>query len=176
MEVSALLRSTQPQRGDNGLLAQINRMITALPRVFVPLFSLLFFAFAVCLAVSALVQFAQPIIQDGDFVQGLVKGLHTGVVALAVYELAQIVHQEYDHDNQPQDIMDRIRRGVARFGSVVFVALVLESLIMVIKYSQQDLAGFLYYPATIIVGAALLLVALGLFVRLSSPPAETSRD
>ena len=143
MEVSALLRTTQPQRGDNGLLAQINRMITALPRVFVPLLSLLS-SLAVCLRGSALVQFAQPIIQDGDFVQGLVKGLHTGVVALAVYELAQIVHQEYDHDNQPQDIMDRIRRGVARFGSVVFVALVLESLIMVIKYSQQDLAGFLY--------------------------------
>lgn len=174
MEVSALLRTPQPAQRDNGLLGRINRMITALPRVFVPLLSLLFFAFAVCLAVSALVQFAQPIIQDGDFVQGLVKGLHTGVVALAVYELAQIVHQEYDHDNQPQDIMDRIRRGVARFGSVVFVALVLESLIMVIKYSQQDLAGFLYYPATIIAGAAFLLIALGLFVRFTAAPLESA--
>jgi len=174
MEISASLDSTQLGRRDIGPLAQINRMITALPRVFVPLFSLLFFAFAVCLAVSALVQFAQPILQDGDFVQGLVKGLHTGVVALAVYELAQIVHQEYDHDNQLQDIMGRIRRGVARFGSVVFVALVLESLIMVIKYSQQDLAGFLYYPAAIIAGAAILLIALGLFVRLTAVPLETT--
>ena len=174
MDLSPSLDSTHSGQRDHGLLAQINRMITALPRVFVPLFSLLFFAFAVCLAVSALVQFAQPIIQDGDFVQGLVKGLHTGVVALAVYELAQIVHQEYDRDNQPQDIMERIRRGVARFGSVVFVALVLESLIMVIKYSQQDLAGFLYYPATIIAGAAILLIALGVFVRFTAAPLETS--
>lgn len=176
MERSALLHSTQPQKRDNGLLAQINRLITALPRVFVPLFSLLFFAFAVCLAVSALVQFAQPVIEDGDFVQGLVKGLHTGVVALAVYELAQIVHQEYDYDNLPQNVMDRIRRGVARFGSVVIVALVLESLIMVIKYSQQDLAGFLFYPAAIIVSAALLLIALGLFARLTAAPVEASCD
>jgi len=176
MERSALLHSTQPQKRGDGPLAQINRLITALPRVFVPLFALLFFAFAVCLAVSALVQFAQPVIQEGDFVQGLVKGLHTGVVALAVYELAQIVHQEYDYDNQPQDVMERLRRGVARFGSVVFVALVLESLILVIKYSQQDLAGFLYYPATIIAGAAVLLVALGLFVRLTAAPIETRRD
>jgi hypothetical protein len=172
METFASLQSVSPHKRESGMLARIDRVITGLPRVFVPLFALLFFAFAVCLAVSALVQFAQPIIEDGDFVQGLVKGLHTGVVALAVYELAQIVHQEYDRDNAPQNIMDRIRRGVARFGSVVFVALVLESLIMVIKYSQQDLAGFLYYPAAIIVGAALLLVALGLFVRFTAGPAE----
>jgi len=70
--------------------------------------------------------------------------------------------------------MDRMRRGVGRFGSVVFVALALESLIMVIKYSQKDLAGFLYYPAAILASAALLLVALGLFVRLTAPPAEAS--
>jgi hypothetical protein len=166
--------SSQTAKRDYGLIAQINRMIVALPRVFVPLFALLFFVFSVCLGISALVQFAQPILQDGDFVQGLVKGLHTGVVALAVYELAQIVHQEYDYDNQPQDIMDRIRRGVARFGSVVFVALVLESLIMVIKYSQQDLAGFLYYPAAIIAGAGFLLIALGLFVRFTAAPLGTT--
>jgi len=52
---------------------------------------------------------------------------------------------------------------------VVFVALVLESLIMVIKYSQQDLAGFLYYPVAIIASAALLLIALGVFIKLSVP-------
>ena len=105
---------------------------------------------------------------------GEITILLPGVVALAVYELAQIVHQEYDQDNLSQDIMERIRRGVARFGSVVFVALVLESLIMVIKYSQQDLAGFLYYPAAIIAGAGFLLIALGLFVRLTAAPLETT--
>lgn len=174
MELGTSIDTPQTRKHDNGLLAQVNHAISELPRVFVPLFALLFFAFAVCLAISALIQFAQPIIENGDFVQGLVKGLHTGVVALAVFELAQIVHQEYDYDNQPQDIMDRIRRGVARFGSVVIVALVLESLIMVIKYSQQDLAGFLFYPAAIIVSAALLLIALGLFARLTATPSGAS--
>ena len=168
--------SSQTAKRDYGLIAQINRMIVALPRVFVPLFSLLFFVFSVCLGISALVQFAQPILQDGDFVQGLVKGLHTGAVALAVSELAQIVHQEYDRDTPPQDIMDRIRRGVARFRSVVFVALVLESLIMAITYSQHALAGFISYPATLIAGASLLLIALGLFVRLTAAPLESPRS
>jgi len=38
---------------------------------------------------------------------------------------------------------------------------------MVIKYSQKDLAGFLYYPVAIIVAAALLLMSLGVFTKLT---------
>jgi hypothetical protein len=148
----------------------LNRFIGTLPRVFVPTFALMFYAFSICFAVSAVVEFAIPVIEKGDFLEGLIKGLHTGVVALAVYELAEIVHQEYDPDGQSHNVLARIRRGVARFGAVVIVALVLESLIMVIKYSQGNLAGFLYYPAAIIVAAALLLTALGLFAKLTSVP------
>lgn len=78
---------------------------------------------------------------------GLIKGLHMGVVALALYELSQIPYEERDKMHRTQEQITRIRRGVARFGSIVFVAPVRESLIMIIKHSQQDLAGFLYYPA-----------------------------
>ena len=35
--------------------------------------------------VLALFEFAVPILESGDFMEGLVKGLHTGVVALAVF-------------------------------------------------------------------------------------------
>ncbi len=56
---------------------------------------------------------------------------------------------------------------MTRFASVVFVALILESLILVIKYSQQDLAGQLFYPVAIIVSTAVLLVSLGAFIRLT---------
>jgi len=160
----------QSARSAGGTLDALNRTITALPRIFVPLFALMFLALSVCFIFLTLFEFAAPILETGDFMEGLVKGLHTGVVALAVYELAQIVHQEYDHGGKPQNIMARIRRGVARFGSVVIVALVLESLILVIKYSQKDLAGFLYYPAALIVSAALLLIALGVFARLTAVP------
>jgi hypothetical protein len=153
----------------------LNRFIATLPRLFVPTFALMFYAFSICFAVSAVVEFAIPVIEERDFLKGLIKGLHTGVVALAVYELAEIVHQEYDPDSPSHNVLARIRRGVARFGAVVIVALVLESLIMVIKYSQENLAGFLYYPAAIIVSAALLLTALGLFAKLTSVPVRADR-
>lgn len=96
----------------------------------------------------------------------MVKGLHMGVVALAVYELANIVSQE--SIDLPENIVRRIRRGLFRFVSVVCTALVLESLIMVIRYSQKDLVGYLLYPVAIVVAAAFLLIALGVFTRLST--------
>lgn len=50
---------------------------------------------------------------------------------------------------------------------MVCVALVLEGLIMVIKYSQLDLAGNLYYPVAIIASASILLLSLGGFLKLT---------
>lgn len=157
-------------------MSALNRVIFLLPRVFIPVFALLFLALSVAFAVLAMIDFAAPFFNGKSLMDGMVEGLHTGVVALAVYELAQIVHQEYEQEGKPQNVMSRIRRGVSRFGSVVIVALVLESLIMVIKYSQKDLAGFLYYPAAIIVSAALLLTALGLFARLTALPVGATPD
>jgi hypothetical protein len=146
----------------------IEEVLQWVPRLLVPAFALFFLSFALIYASSAIIEFVKPILENGDLVGGLVKGLHMGVVALAVYELAQVVHQEKDKGGEPADAVRRIRRGVTRFGSVVFVALVLESLIMVIKYSQQDLAGFLYYPVAIIISASVLLMGLGVFIRLSN--------
>ncbi|TAN55665.1 MAG: hypothetical protein EPN19_02430 [Betaproteobacteria bacterium] len=160
----------QPSPSKSAPPQGLARLFDAMPRLFVPAFTIFFLGFALLYAAHAVSEIVMPLLENGDLTKGLFKGLHTGVVALAVYELAEIMHQEYEHHGRPQNAIVRIRRGVARFGSVVVVALVLESLIMVIKYSQQDLAGFLYYPAAIIASAAVLLVALGLFTRLTSLP------
>lgn len=71
---------------------------------------------------------------------------------------------EYSGDEDP---VTGLRRTIPRFIGTVCVALSLEGLIMVIKYSQLDLAGNLYYPVAIIVSTALLLSSLGLFIFLT---------
>jgi uncharacterized membrane protein len=156
-------------------LLSFGKLIEHVQRVIAPLFALFFLLFALFFALSAAVEFMRPILNSGDLVEGLIKGLHMGVVALALYELTQIVYQEYDTVEAPESMVRRIRRGIIRFVSVVCTALVLESLILVIKYSQKDLAGFLYYPVALIVGAALLLVALGVFTRLTRDVEQADR-
>ena len=156
-------------------LLTLDRLITSVEQIVVPSFALFFLVFALLYAASAMHQFLKPIVANGDVVEGLVKGLHMGVVALAVYELSQIVYQEYDHPGDREDSTLRMRRGIIRFVSVVCVALVLEALIMVIKYSQMDLAGFLYYPVAIIASTAVLLIALGAFTHLTRDSLPVSR-
>lgn len=146
----------------------IQTIMQTVRRLIVPMLTLFFIGFTLLYAGAAIIEFWKPILNDGDVLEGLIKGLHMGVVALAVYELAQIVYEEYDTTGRGDNMLvARIRRGIIRFVSVVCTALVLESLILVIKYSQKDLVGFLLYPVAIISAAAFLLVALGVFTRLT---------
>lgn len=157
----------------------LQQLMLTVRRLIVPMLTLFFVGFTLLYAGAAIIEFWSPILSDGDVGEGLIKGLHMGVVALAVFELAQILYEEYEA-GEPQDMahdsmVARIRRGLIRFVSVVCTALVLEALIMVIKYSQKDLAGFLYYPVAIIAAAALLLMSLGVFTRLTRDPAADAR-
>lgn len=146
----------------------LERLMRVVQRLIVPMLTLFFIAFSLFYAGAAIIELLTPILNQGDVLEGLIKGLNMGVVALAVYELAQIVYEEYETIGPRDARVARIRRGIIRFVSVTCTALVLESLIMVIKYSQKDLAGFLYYPVAIIAAAALLLVSLGAFARLTN--------
>jgi len=43
---------------------------------------------------------------------------------------------------------------------------------MIIKYSQLELAGNLFYPVGILIGGSVLLVSLGLFLWLTQGHSE----
>ena len=47
---------------------------------------------------------------------------------------------------------------------------------MIIKYSQLELAGNLYYPVAIIIAASLLLMSLGVFLRFSNQSEQEALD
>jgi hypothetical protein len=64
--------------------------------VLVPAFTLLFLGFARLYVYYVGSEIVIPLFQDGDFGEGLFKGLHTCVAALAIHELAEIAHEEYD--------------------------------------------------------------------------------
>lgn len=97
----------------------------------------------------------------------LLRTISTAVVALATFELGIGIHREYPADDGYENVYSNVRRTTTRFIGISCIALVLEALIMVIKYSQLELAGNLYYPVSIIMGASTLLVALGVFLFLT---------
>jgi hypothetical protein len=139
-------------------------------------FMLIFFTLAIALSGIAIQSLYQSIFGDISLIEGLLKAINMAVISLATYELGLVVQREYSGKHKSDDIAIVLRRTLPRFVSIVCVALVLEGLIMVIKYSQLDLAGNLYYPVAIITSTALLLMALGIFLRFTEPQQQQSES
>ncbi|HEY9033663.1 MAG TPA: hypothetical protein VIN71_06990 [Pseudomonadales bacterium] len=132
------------------------------------LFSTLFFVLSGCIVIAALFSSVTGLLAGADFTQASIKMINASVIAIAVFEVARVVQAEYC-GNDDHNVIIMLRRTLPRFIGTVCVALSLEGLIMVIKYSQLELAGNLYYPVAIVISASLLLIALGVFLKLAPP-------
>ncbi|WP_080523409.1 hypothetical protein [Methyloprofundus sedimenti] len=146
-----------------------NSSASLIRKVFAKVLTLIFFGLAVVIVLSLLLHIVEGILNKSNITEVFLSSINTGIIALAVFELALIINKEYSGpiEDDKKDAVASLRETLPRFIGTVCVALSLEGLIMVIKYSQLDLAGNLYYPVAIIISTALLLSALGLFVYLT---------
>jgi hypothetical protein len=132
-------------------------------------FSGLFLGISITLAGLAAYHFVMAFIDSESIASAVVKSINIAVVSLAIFELGIGINKEYagEADESGHNLYTSVRRSITRFVAVVCVALVLEGLIMVIKYSQWELAGNLGYPVAIIASASILLLSLGGFLKLT---------
>ena len=146
-----------------------NSSASLIRTVFAKVFTLIFFGLAVVIIFSLFFNIVEGIINKENITEVLLSSINTGIIGLAVFELALIINKEYSGpiEDDEKDAVATLRETLPRFIGTVCVALSLEGLIMVIKYSQLDLAGNLYYPVAIIISTAFLLSSLGLFIYLT---------
>ncbi|MBU2865158.1 hypothetical protein KO489_14965 [Reinekea forsetii] len=146
-----------------------DQLISVVRSIFAKIFTFIFFGLAAAILFSLAKKVLEGILDGTNIMQIFLSGINTGIIALAVFELALVIHSEYSsHDQESEkDAVVGLRRTIPRFIGTVCIALSLEGLIMVIKYSQLELAGNLYYPVAIITSTALLLFALGGFLALT---------
>jgi hypothetical protein len=132
------------------------------------IFSVIFHALSILLVFLASYNFVDYASNpQGDFMSTVIQSINTFVIALAMFELGAGINKEYISSDDEENIYFNIRRIITRFVGTVCIALVLEALIMIIKYSQLELAGNLYYPVGILFGSGFLLMALGNFLWLT---------
>ena len=135
--------------------------------------ALTFLSLALLLIGLAGFQFVTGISEGNEIVNVLIKSINTSVIALAIFELGIGIGKEYGkHTEEEDNTFMVVRRTITRFVGTVSIALVLEGLIMIIKYSQLDLAGNLYYPVGILISASVLLAGMGLFLNLTRADCE----
>lgn len=138
-------------------------------------FSSIFFLFALFLALLTFHDLIAGLMALDTLTGAAVKAMNTAVISLAAFELGLVVQEEYGGKAEGE-VGAVLRRTLPRFISIVCVALSLEGLLMVIKYSQLDLAGNLPYAVATIGAAALLIVALGVFLRFAQAAPEEARE
>ncbi|MDI1293804.1 MAG: hypothetical protein PSV18_13815 [Methylobacter sp.] len=137
-------------------------------RVVGTIFAVIFHALSILLVLIASYDFVSYALNpQGEFMTTVIHAVNTFVIALAMFELGAGISKEYSSSDDEENIYSNIRRIITRFVGTACIALVLEALIMIIKYSQLELAGNLYYPVGILFGSSFLLVALGAFLWLT---------
>ena len=96
----------------------------------------------------------------------VLEGLALITVALAALELGQtIIEEEVQRESQMSG-PTRVRRFLSRFMVVLVVALAIEALVLVFRYSHDEPENMAY---AVLVGfaAAALMIAWGVFIRLN---------
>lgn len=133
------------------------------------LFAAMFLTLAGSLAALSVAKFIGALSHPGgdQLITGFIGAINTAFISLATFELGTGIGKEYSTREDGDNLYQVVRRTITRFVSVVCTALVLEALIMVIKYSQLELAGNLYYPVAILGGASMLLISLGGFLHVT---------
>jgi hypothetical protein len=141
------------------------------------LLALTFLSLSFCLVGLAAFQFLEGMNEGIEIVNILIKSINTSIIALAIFELGLGIGKEYGKHTEEEDhTFMVVRRTITRFVGTVCIALVLEGLIMIIKYSQLDLAGNLFYPVGILIGASVLLAGTGIFLQLTREDCERQQS
>lgn len=99
-------------------------------------------------------------------VDEILNGIAVLTVALATLELGQTIVEEEVQRGTPMSAPTRVRRFLSRFMIVLVVALSIEVLVLVFRFSHQR-PEFLPQAAVVGLAAAGLLAAWGLFIRLN---------
>lgn len=137
------------------------------------LLAVTFLSLSLFLVGLALFQFVEGLNEGNEIISILIKSINTSIIALAIFELGLGISKEYGNYSAEEDHTYMVvRRTITRFVGTVCIALVLEGLIMIIKYSQLDLAGNLFYPVGILIGSSVLLAGTGIFLQLTRADCE----
>lgn len=127
-----------------------------------------------------LVSFAMILVAVWNVVQALGSGRVVGpildaisfiVIAIAVFDVGKYLMDEEVFRDRELGSPSEARRALTKFLAILIIALSLEALMFVFESGKADVRS-LVYPTGLLLGVALLVVALGLYQRLSKAVEE----
>jgi hypothetical protein len=120
-----------------------------------------------CAAALIVLGLVDLIRSGGALTYAVLDAISSVVIAIAVFDVAKyLIEEEVVRERQMRQAGEA-RRSLTRFVATVIIALLLEGLVTLFKTARADVSQ-LIFPTLLIAVGALLIVALGLYLRLSA--------
>ena len=101
-----------------------------------------------------------------EFIPILLHYVSAIIIAAAIIDVAQYMMEEEVFLNKELRDPEEARKTITKIIVIITIAVSIEGLVFIFKAGIQDLT-LLVYPALLIVAAAILIVALGVYQKLS---------
>jgi hypothetical protein len=106
--------------------------------------------------------------------QRLLTAIGYVVISVAVFDVGKYIIEEEVVRYRELRQVGEVRRSLTRFVSTILIAVFLESIVLVFKVSENEIA-MMTYPALLLFAGVAMLIGLGAFQRLVSA-VETERE
>ena len=135
-------------------------------RIIAAMFAICALIIVGCAALEVIGGLVNPDVSLAHRFSAVLEAVGMLTIAVAALELSQTVWEEEVQRKAIMSAPTRVRRFISRFLVVVVVALAIEALTSAFRF-VHDAPEHLPNAAAIAVGAAALLIAWGVFVRLN---------
>lgn len=110
-----------------------------------------------------------------EFIPLLLQAVGAVIISAAIIDVAQyMMEEEVLTDKELRDPKEA-RKTITKIIVIITIAISIEGLVYMFKAGTKDLS-LLVYPALLIVVSAILIVALGLYQKLSTTIEKLEND
>jgi len=126
---------------------------------------------ALALMIYGPASLVMAILQGDAFERQVFRAIGHLIVAVAVFDVAKYLLEEEAFSEEERRNAAVTRRTLTKFISTIVIALLLEGLVLIFETVREEPEKVLY-PLGVMAAGTLLLIALGVFQRLSATVEE----
>lgn len=105
--------------------------------------------------------------EEAGFIPLMLQSVGAIIISAAIIDVAQYMMEEEVFKNKELRDPVEARRTITKILVIITIAVSIEGLVYIFKAGTKDLT-LLLYPAVLILVSAILIVALGLYQKLSA--------
>jgi len=110
-----------------------------------------------------------------EFIPLMLQSVGAIIISAAIIDVAQYMMEEEVFLNKELRDPEEARRTITKIIVIITIAVSIEGLVYIFKAGTNDLT-LLLYPALLIVVSALLIVALGVYQKLSATIEKVEKE